>query len=116
MAEGSEEGGGGVKHWQHDETGRITTAPQCPGPRWAEVPPPPEPSYMRHAPNQCCECHDCLSHFAREKVASDYFAQMDAEDGPDDEATCPQCEGDGGDKWNDYALPCQMCGGDGRLW
>lgn len=51
-----------------------------------------------------------------QQAEADYFAQMDAEEGPDDEATCPQCEGDGGDKWNDYALPCPMCGGDGRLW
>jgi DnaJ-class molecular chaperone len=34
----------------------------------------------------------------------------------DDEALCPECEGDGGDKWNDYCLPCATCGGDGRLW
>lgn len=33
-----------------------------------------------------------------------------------DEALCPDCEGDGGDKWNDYCLPCPTCGGDGRLW
>jgi hypothetical protein len=47
---------------------------------------------------------------------ADYFAHMDAEDGPDDEALCPECKGDGGDKWNDYCLPCPTCGGDGRLW
>lgn len=40
----------------------------------------------------------------------------DEDDGPDDEAMCPACDGDGGDKWNDYCLPCSMCGGDGRLW
>jgi hypothetical protein len=34
----------------------------------------------------------------------------------DDEAKCPECDGDGGDKWNDYSLPCPKCGGDGRLW
>lgn len=43
-------------------------------------------------------------------------AWHDSETAPEDEATCPQCEGDGGDKWNDYCLPCPLCGGDGRLW
>jgi hypothetical protein len=38
------------------------------------------------------------------------------DDFPDDEAKCPACDGDGGDKWNDYCLPCGTCGGDGRLW
>lgn len=42
--------------------------------------------------------------------------QMQDEEQPDDEANCPECEGDGGDKWNDYCLPCPTCGGDGRLW
>lgn len=27
-----------LKTWQHDETGRITEASECPGRRWAEVP------------------------------------------------------------------------------
>jgi hypothetical protein len=27
-----------MKTWQHDETGRITEAAECPGPRWAEIP------------------------------------------------------------------------------
>lgn len=27
-----------VRTWQHDETGRITQTPECPGPRWTEVP------------------------------------------------------------------------------
>lgn len=51
-----------------------------------------------------------------QQAEADYFAQMDAEEGPDDEATCPECQGDGGDKWNDYCLPCPTCCGDGRLW
>lgn len=41
---------------------------------------------------------------------------LDDEDGPDDEATCPACEGRGSDKWNDHCLPCPTCGGDGMLW
>lgn len=46
---------------------------------------------------------------------------MSDEDAPfdyDEEArddTCDYCDGDGGDKWNDYILPCPKCGGDGRL-
>jgi hypothetical protein len=26
-----------MKIWQHDETGRMTDAAECPGPRWSEV-------------------------------------------------------------------------------
>lgn len=33
----------------------------------------------------------------------------------DDAGACPDCDGDGGDKWNDYTLPCPSCGGTGRL-
>ena len=29
--------GGVVRHWQHEDTGRITTALERPGPRWYEV-------------------------------------------------------------------------------
>ena len=47
--------------------------------------------------NGCAGCDDCV-------------------DDQDDEALCPECKGDGGDKWNDYCLPCPTCGGDGRLW
>jgi DnaJ-class molecular chaperone len=43
-------------------------------------------------------------------------AESHAEADYDDESLCPECEGDGGDKWNDYCLPCPTCGGDGRLW
>lgn len=40
----------------------------------------------------------------------------DCVDDQHDEAKCPECDGNGGDKWNDYCLPCPMCDGDGRLW
>jgi DnaJ-class molecular chaperone len=33
-----------------------------------------------------------------------------------DDSLCPECEGDGGDKWNDYCTECPTCGGAGRLW
>lgn len=38
-----------VKTWQHDETGRITEAAECPGPRWAAVP--------SGVPGQCPTCN-----------------------------------------------------------
>lgn len=27
---------------------------------------------------------------------------------------CPYCDGDGGDPYNDYVLPCPQCDGAGR--
>lgn len=57
----------------------------------------------------CGNCHGC-------RLAREAGEREDFEDGPDDEALCPDCKGDGGDKWNDYCLPCPTCGGDGRLW
>jgi hypothetical protein len=29
----------------------------------------------------------------------------------DDEPECERCHGDGRDPWNDYLLPCPVCGG-----
>lgn len=56
----------------------------------------------------CGNCHGCrLAREAGER--NDTTAE-------EDEALCPECKGDGGDKWNDYALPCPTCGGEGRLW
>jgi len=38
----------------------------------------------------------------------------DCDDDEDD--TCPDCDGDGGDKWCDYILECPTCGGTGRSY
>lgn len=51
------------------------------------------------APERTCEqgcngCDDCT----------------DYDDEPGDQ--CPHCRGDGRDPWNDYLLPCPLCGGD----
>ena len=35
--------------------------------------------------------------------------QLDDEADP---AVCPECQGDGRDKWSDYLLPCPVCGGE----
>ena len=37
----------------------------------------------------------------------------------DDESkdrACPVCDGDGGDKWNDYATNCPACDGTGYAY
>lgn len=42
---------------------------------------------------------------------------MDGEDWDDEnDNTCPECSGDGGDPWNDFILPCPKCNGEGYLW
>lgn len=41
-------------------------------------------------------------------------ADLDDERFDDDDEVCQECDGDGMDKWNDYALPCPVCGGDPR--
>jgi DnaJ-class molecular chaperone len=34
------------------------------------------------------------------------------EERDESDRTCPECHGDGGDKWNDYTLPCPLCNGE----
>lgn len=40
--------------------------------------------------------------------------QPDDWDGESD-PICPECEGDGMDKWTDYLLPCPLCQGEQML-
>lgn len=60
-------------------------------------------------------CYDCAANVTAQCAPGCLTSD---EDGPeaDDESLCPACEGDGSDKWSDYCLPCEKCGGDGRLW
>ena len=37
--------------------------------------------------------------------------EQEQDDSDDLGGICPECNGDGGDKWNDYILPCPLCQG-----
>ena len=58
---------------------------------------------------------------ARQLIWARWLAELRAEleaahaDWTDDALeACPACDGDGCDPMTDYALPCELCGGDGR--
>jgi DnaJ-class molecular chaperone len=47
-----------------------------------------------------------------QRCAPEPTAQPVQDDTDAADRTCPECHGDGGDKWNDYILPCPMCHGE----
>jgi len=46
----------------------------------------------------------------------DYGDPSESDYTEDFDNTCPDCDGDGGDKWCDYILECPTCGGTGRSY
>lgn len=44
----------------------------------------------------------------------DHFFHDD--DGEAHDRTCRECDGTGGDRWNDGILPCPACDGEGYEW
>jgi hypothetical protein len=46
--------------------------------------------------------------------AEDHYFHDD--DGEVHDRTCRECDGTGGDRWNDGILPCPACDGQGYEW
>lgn len=38
------------------------------------------------------------------------------DDWDEEDRTCPNCGGDGGEPFDDYCTPCEECDGEGYKW
>lgn len=59
--------------------------------------------------------HDRLYGEQEDAMARIEWAGEDEEYEDSTDRTCPECNGSGGDKWNDGVIPCKFCHGAGYI-
>jgi hypothetical protein len=68
----------------------------------------------RTAASVLCRARILAGYHWTDEMGEDHYFHDD--DGQVHDRTCRQCDGTGGDRWNDGILPCPACDGEGYEW